>query len=177
MAMAVTLLHQGNRAPGGCFRRDVADGRASGAAAEAAVREQGHILVQTHTGNRRGGGKHLPHSWSALGALVPDDDDVIGLNLSSHDRLGGLFFRIKNPRPTFPHQHLGIHGGLFDHRPLRRQIAAQNGDTTLNMVGILQVMDNVPVQHLDLGQIFPHGLAGGGNCFPGNKPRLLTAGS
>ena len=89
----VTLLHQGDGAPGGCFRRDVADGRAPGAAAEAAVREQSHIFVQAHTGNCRGGesisripGPPLGPSYRmtmiSLGLIFPP---IIALEASSSE--------------------------------------------------------------------------------------------
>ena len=113
------------------------------AAAEAAVGQQRHFLVQAHAGDGRGGGEHLPHAGAALGAFVADDHDVAGLNAALQDGAGGLFFGLKDPGAPFIDQHLGVNRRLFDHRAVRRQVAPENGNAPLGVIGVGQGTDDV----------------------------------
>ena len=67
MGNDIALLHQTDEAAGGRLQGDVADGRAPGSTGEAAVGDEGHVLVQAHARDGGGGVEHLPHAGAALG--------------------------------------------------------------------------------------------------------------
>ena len=74
----VAVPDERDRAAVDGLRRHVADAQPGGAAGEAAVGEQQHVLAQAGALDGAGDGEHLAHARAALGALVADDDDVAG---------------------------------------------------------------------------------------------------
>ena len=75
----VAVADERDRAAVGRLGGDVADAQPGGAAGEAAVGEQQHVLAEPGALDRAGDGEHLAHAGPARGALVADDDDVAGL--------------------------------------------------------------------------------------------------
>ena len=141
----------------------MADGGAPGGAGEAAVGDEGHLLVQAHTGDGAGGVEHLPHARAALGALVPDDHHVAGDNLALIDGLDGVLLAVKDTGGAGVDHHLLGHGGLLDHAALRGQGALEDGDAAVGGVGVVNGPDELRIQVLHALQVLGHRLAGDGH--------------
>jgi hypothetical protein len=70
----VALRDGGDRAAHRRLGRDVPRHEAAGRAAEAAVGEERHVLVEAGAHERCGDAEHLAHAGAAARALVADDD-------------------------------------------------------------------------------------------------------
>ena len=75
----VALAQGGDRPTLHRLRRDVADHQPAGAAREAAVGDQRHLLAEPLADDRGGDLQHLAHPGAAGRALVADHDHVAGL--------------------------------------------------------------------------------------------------
>ena len=136
----------------------MADGRSPGRAGEPAVGDEGHVLVQSHTGDGGGGVQHLPHTGAALGSLVADHHHVAGTDAPGVDDGDGLLLAVEHPGGTFVPQHFRGHGALLHHAAVRGQIAEQGGDAAGLGIRLLQRADETGVQIFRRFQVFPYGL-------------------
>src|SRR5699024_1286059 len=73
---AITVLDERDGAAVDRLGGDVADAEAPGAAAEAAVGDEGAFLSPTGALERTGDGEHLAHARTALRTLVDDGDRI-----------------------------------------------------------------------------------------------------
>ena len=141
----------------------MADGGSPGGPGEAAVGDEGHLLVQPHAGDGRGGIEHLPHAGPALGALIADDHHVAGDDFPGVDGGDGLVLGVEHPGRAGMDHHLRGHGGLLHNAALGGQGALEHGDAAIGGVGVLDGTDDVMVQIFHALQIFRHRPAGGGD--------------
>ena len=100
---------------------DVADAQAGGAAGEAAVGQQQHVLAEAGALDRAGHGQHLAHARPALGPLVADDDDVARLQRALGDGVHGALLAVEDPRGAL--EDLGVEAGRLHDRALGGQRA------------------------------------------------------
>ena len=91
----IALFDQADGAAGSGFRADVADGSTTACTGEAAVGDQGHGLVQLHTGQSGGGVQHLTHAGAALGAFVADDHHIARDDLARVDGGNGRLLAVE----------------------------------------------------------------------------------
>ena len=101
----------------------MADGRAAGGSAEAAVRDQRHILVQAHARNGRGRAEHFRHSRRSARSFVADDHHISRFDTAVQNGTHGFFLAFEDAGAGFAPQHFRRHGALLDHGPLRREVA------------------------------------------------------
>ena len=87
--MVSPSLDQADGTAGSSLGADVADGAPRLCAGEAAVGDEGHGLIQLHTGQSGGGVEHLAHTGAALRALVADDHHVARDDLACVDGCNG----------------------------------------------------------------------------------------
>src|SRR5258706_16230363 len=99
------------------------------AAAETAVRDQGHLVAQTETHECARGTQHLAHAWPALRPFVADDDYIAGLDLPAQDRLCGRLLAVEHPRAPFEVQ--AFLAGNLRHGTLRREVAIHNNEVAV----------------------------------------------
>src|SRR5699024_1725197 len=102
------------------------DGCAAGRAGETSVGDQGHILVQFHTGQRAGRIEHLPHARTAFWPFVADDDDIALDDLAVVDRIDRLLFTVKDTGRTGVLQHGRIDRAAFDDTAFWRDVAKED---------------------------------------------------
>ena len=150
----------------------MADGSPPGGAGEAAVGDEGHILIQAHARDGGGGVEHLPHAGTALGALVADDHYVAGHDPAGIDGLDGVLLAVEHPGRALVDHHLRGHSGLLHHAAVGGQVALQHGDAAGLGIGSLDGADDlrVPVDHAR--QVLCHRLAGAGHQAGVQQPRL-----
>ena len=120
----VAVADERDRAAVGGLRRDVADAEPGGAAGEAAVGEQQDVLAQPGALDRAGDGEHLAHARAAPGPLVPDDDDVAGLQRALGDGVHRALLAVEDAGGAL--EHLGVEAGRLHDRAVGRQRAAQD---------------------------------------------------
>ena len=63
---------------------------------------------------------------------------------------------------AFVHQHLGVHRRLLHHPAVGGQVALEDGDAALGVVGVGQGPDDLRVEDLHRRQVVGHGPAGDG---------------
>ena len=153
----------------------MAYGRAVGAAGEAAVGEQGHVLAEADAGDGCGGGEHFAHAGAAAGAFVEDDHAVAGLDLAVEDGLHGVLLAVEDLGLHVAAQHFRRHGGLLDHAAVGGDVAAQHGDAAVLEVGIVDGSHDLVVEDMGAGfaDVLPHGLAGDGEAVLVDEARLV----
>src|SRR5699024_785070 len=105
----------------------VADGCASGRAAESSVRDKGYAGTKSHTGDRRGGIQHFPHSRAAFWPFITDNHHISRMDLAAFDRNDRVFFTVKDSGRSFVYQHLVHNSGALHYASVRRQVAFQHG--------------------------------------------------
>ena len=158
----VTLLDEADGAAGGCLGADVADGRAAGRTGEAAIGDERHGGVQLHARQRTGGVEHLTHTGAALGAFVPDDYDVAGVDVPCVDGRNGGVLTVKDAGRAAVYLHFRRNGAALDDTAVRRNVAPQDLQTTGLAVRIVDRADGLVVENLRALDVLPQGLAGDG---------------
>ena len=137
----------------------MSDGGTTGRAREASVSDECHVLIQSHTGDRRGGRQHLTHTGAACGAFVTNDHHVALDDLAGVDGGNGFFLALVYLGGTFMHKHFGCHGASLDHAAVGCQISAKNRDTAGLREGIVHRANNLGVAIERIRDILRHGLA------------------
>src|SRR5204862_2106018 len=88
----------GYRAAAKRLGRDVADAEPARGAGEPSVGNQRDRFAQARADDRAGDREHLAHARPAARSLVPDDDDVTGLDRLGLDGLERGFFAVEDTR-------------------------------------------------------------------------------
>ena len=158
----IPFLDQADGAAGGRLRADVTDSGATGCAGEAAVRDEGHCLIQLHACQRRGGVEHLPHARAALGAFVADDHHIARDDLARVDGGDGFLLAVEHPRRAGMLLHLRGDSAALDNAAVRGNVAPQDLQTAGLRVGVLDGTDGLFVQDMGTLDILAKGLAGDG---------------
>jgi hypothetical protein len=81
----VIVVYEGDGAAFVCFGGDMADDEAVGAAAEAAVGDEGDAFAEAGADDGRSRLEHFGHAGCSFGADVADDDDIAGPDLAGVD--------------------------------------------------------------------------------------------
>ena len=81
---------------------------------------------------------------------------------------------VEDPGRAFVHQHLFGHRRLLDHPAVGGQVALEDGDAALGVIGVGQGPDDFGVQDLHRRQILGHGLAGDGHGAPDRPGRASS---
>ena len=126
ISMRVAFFHQRQRTALGGFGRNVADGKAGGAAGEAAVGDERARLAQALRFEVAGGIQHFLHAGTALGPFVADHHDIAGMDLVAQDGFHCLVLAFQNARGTGEHQTRRIHAGGFDDGTVFRDISVEH---------------------------------------------------
>jgi hypothetical protein len=84
-SMVSSSCHQGDGASFVCFGGDMTDDETVGAAAEAAVGDEGDAFAETGADDGRSRLEHFGHAGCSFGADVADDDDIAGPDLAGVD--------------------------------------------------------------------------------------------
>ena len=158
----IALFDQADGAAGSSLGADVADGCAAACAGEAAVGDEGHGLIQLHTGQSGGGVEHLAHTGAALGALVADDHHIARNDLACVDGCNGGLLAVEHAGRAGVLLHLGGHGTALDHAAVRSDVAPQDLQATGLGVGVLDGADGLFVQDVGTLDVLAQGLAGDG---------------
>src|SRR5262249_56965866 len=110
-------------------------------AREAPVGHESHRVAEARALERAGDVEHLAHAGSALGPLVANDDDVVGLDLAFLHSFEGTFLTLEHARGT---AMLGLAlAGELDHAPARGEVAAQDDDAARGLERVLQRLDHL----------------------------------
>ena len=141
------------------------DGRPPCTAAEPSIGQQGNGCIETHAGDDGRRGQHLPHARSAFGTFIADDNNISGFDLSTQDGRNRVVFGVKDTGFALIDQHVTGHGRLLDHRTIRGQIPAKDGDSALLRIGIIEGPDDLFVQNSCRLQIFTDRFTGDGHGF------------
>src|SRR5581483_6867014 len=122
----VAVLDERDQATAGRLRGDVADRETRGAAGEAAVGDQRTLLTQTETLDVRGRVEHLLHTRPTLRALVPDHDDVAGLDPLGEDAGDRVVLGFEDDRGPGERQAVVRDAGGLDDAAVRGNVARQD---------------------------------------------------
>jgi hypothetical protein len=118
----------------------VPDAEAVCATREASVGDEGHVIAEAGAHDCRSGREHLRHAGAALGALVPDDDDVTGLNLLALKRSHHELLAVVNLGGAG--EGLALLARDLGHGPIRRDVAVQDLDVPRFLDGGLYGQDD-----------------------------------
>ena len=101
---AVAFLHQADGSTDGGFGGHMANHEAIGAAAEAAIGDQCHLLAEAlaHDGGCRG--EHLAHAGTPHGALVAHHHHIARLDLAIENGRQAGFLTLKHPGRACQHR-------------------------------------------------------------------------
>ncbi len=156
MTIVISFFHQGY-GPAHCgFRRHVPDRGPVGPAAEAAVGDEGSFFAQTHTDESGCGGEHFLHTRAALGSFVANHDHISGPDNPIENRCCRVGLALKYACPAGPLEHLGSDRGLLDDGAFRGQVAIQNGDSALTMIGLLKGANDIAIKNGESLEVFAH---------------------
>ena len=133
------------------------DTRAAGRPAEASVGDEGDAVAESHAHNGGGGIQHLPHTGTALGAFVADDDHVARYDLPAVDRRLCFLFGIKYLGGALVYQHFGKYRRPLDHTALGGQIALEHRDTARFAVRIFHGANDLGIQIDTACNVLTHG--------------------
>src|SRR4030042_634122 len=103
--------------------------RATATAGKAAIGNEGHFFIQSHTTEERGRSEHLSHPRPSLGPFITDNYYLTRFYTTTHNSFGGFFLRIEHPGRTPVSHHLWRYGSPFHHGALRRQVTKENSNT------------------------------------------------
>ena len=138
---------------------------AVGAAREAAIGDQGHLVAEAFADDRGGGGEHLAHARSANRALIADHHHIPFADLFGEDRGEGLLLALEHPGRAGEHRR--FHTTDLRHAALAGEVALEDGQVPLGVERVTQRPNHVLAggwfggdlrQHLPEGAAF-HGAA------------------
>ena len=168
----IAVPQQADLAAGRRFGGHMADGRAPGRTGESAVGDEGNILVQSHTGQCRGGHQHFTHAWATLGTLVQDDHDVAFPDLTAEDGLHRRLLALEHTGGAAMYPHLRRHGAALHNTAIAGDITKQERQAAGGGIGLVQGADDLGIAVVRVGDILPHGIACDGRQFRVQQPHV-----
>src|SRR5690606_7392960 len=96
----VAVLHQRDRSARRRLRPHMADAEAAGAAREAPVGDERHLVAHALAVEAGRGRQHLTHARAALGALVADDENLAFLVLAVLHRAEAVLLAVEHASRT-----------------------------------------------------------------------------
>src|SRR5690606_11932866 len=155
----VTIAHERDWTADGCLGTHMADAEAARCARETAVRDERDGLSHTAAVKGCGGGQHLTHAGAALRTFVPDDDDLVRVDLSLLHSSEGVLLAIEAAGRPLKLQLL--HAGDLHDGPSRRERALQANDTASRRDRVGNGVDHLLVGvELHVLEVLLNGLAG-----------------
>ena len=131
----ITVANQSQRAAFICFGAYVADGKAAGGAAEAAVGNQCQRFAQTLAQDGSHEGLHMGHSGASLGTLVADDDHVACHDLVAENGVPCFILAVIAFGGAAEDPSGGIDGAEFDNGAVGADVAVKDGQTAFRLTG------------------------------------------
>ena len=127
----------------------MSDDRSCGGAGETPVSDQrnasAEFFIRT---DRLGSVEHLGHAAS-LGALITDKYSVSLIDPAVQDRVEAFLFAVKGAGVQKCRVHFPGAGGVFDDRPLRRQVSLEDSNAPVGTDGIVKGTDDVFLRDID----------------------------
>ena len=158
-ADGVALLDEADEAAGVRLGRHVADGGAARGAAEAAVGDERHAVVQALAGQRRRGREHLGHAgrlWAPQLRMTTTAPARCGRRRSPTAPASAL----EDLSGAAVAQHLVGHGALLDDGAVGGEVAEEHGQAAGGVVGAVEGPDHVVVDDAGAGHRLGDGAAG-----------------
>ena len=102
--------------------------------AETSVGDEGNVLAKPEAYDRRGRGEHFLHPRSSLGTFIAYHHHIPGNDFAPQNRIGGIGFTFEHPCLAGPPEHLGGHGGLFNHRAVGGEVSVKDRYATFTVI-------------------------------------------
>ena len=123
----------------------MSDAGSPAGAGEAPIGDQGAAVSQAKAHQSGGGGQHLPHTGTALGALIADDNDVSLLNVPPTDGQDGVHLPIEDSSRAPVDPHFLVHCRALQPRADGRQTPFQHNQPALGSNRVTGVVDDLLV--------------------------------
>ena len=124
----------------------MADAAALGRTREAAVGDEGDARGEPHAADSGGRGEHLAHARTAGWALVADDHDVAGVDLSPEDRVARLLLGVEAAGGARMGHHRGVDGRLLDDASVGGDVAVEHAQGSDLREGVVVGSDDLAVR-------------------------------